>query len=270
MKRQLVVLLAASLAGACTESAPTDVRHLDLPTQAAPMEKVDVCHVDGQGIYRLINVSANALPAHLAHGDALPGDVLPGDPPQRFAADCTLEDVTLSAEPGGITNSTGNPAVRYRSFGNTGGDEIYLGVQDLGSAANRSAAQFTWTKPGTYDIEVTLASGVLSTTVSDGVSTTLTYGSSIGGPAAPCTAWDALEVLVLNRDAGTTVNLNGLTVDGIPVDQDFVGGSSFATGTWTVPYAFGSDFTIRGQIELSGTFSTSQELSKVQLVVGCT
>lgn len=269
MRKQLAVLLVVSLAGACTESAPTDVWRPDLPTQAAPMQMVDVCHVDGQGRYRLINVNGNALPAHLAHGDAQPGDVVPGDPPQRFAADCTLEDVTLSAELGGITNPTGNPSVRYRSFGNTGGDEIYLGVHDLGVAGNRTAAQFSWTKPGTYDVEMTLASGVLSTSVSDGTSTTLTYGSTIGGPAAPCTAWDALEVVVLNRDVGTTVNLNGLTVDGIPVDQDFVGGSSFATGTWTVTYAFGSDFTVRGQIELAGTFSTSQELSKVQLVVGC-
>ena len=40
---------------------------------SAPAPKVDVCHVDGQGVVHLINVSANALPAHLAHGDALPG-----------------------------------------------------------------------------------------------------------------------------------------------------------------------------------------------------
>ena len=38
----------------------------------SPQGKVDVCHVTGNGSYHLINVSANALPAHLGHGDVLP------------------------------------------------------------------------------------------------------------------------------------------------------------------------------------------------------
>ena len=36
--------------------------------------KVDVCHITGNGGYVKINISANALPAHLAHGDQLPGE----------------------------------------------------------------------------------------------------------------------------------------------------------------------------------------------------
>jgi hypothetical protein len=34
---------------------------------------VAICHVDDMGKYKLINVSANAQKAHLAHGDGLPG-----------------------------------------------------------------------------------------------------------------------------------------------------------------------------------------------------
>jgi hypothetical protein len=57
--------------------------------------------------------------------------------------------------------------VRYRSFANTGGDEIYLGTGDLGVAANRTAEQVTWVKPGTYDFTFTYDPGVpeLRTTV---------------------------------------------------------------------------------------------------------
>ena len=36
--------------------------------------KVDVCHLDDEGAYHLINVSGNALSAHIAHGDGQPGD----------------------------------------------------------------------------------------------------------------------------------------------------------------------------------------------------
>ena len=44
-----------------------------------PQGKVDVCHRTGNGSSHVINISMNALPAHLRHGDVLPdqyGDCL--------------------------------------------------------------------------------------------------------------------------------------------------------------------------------------------------
>ena len=38
----------------------------------SPQAKVDVCHRTGNGSFHEINISGNALPAHLAHGDVLP------------------------------------------------------------------------------------------------------------------------------------------------------------------------------------------------------
>ncbi|MBZ5585096.1 MAG: hypothetical protein LAQ30_23370 [Acidobacteriia bacterium] len=38
--------------------------------------KVNVCHVTGNGTYRLININKNALPAHLDHGDAGPASLI--------------------------------------------------------------------------------------------------------------------------------------------------------------------------------------------------
>jgi hypothetical protein len=44
-----------------------------------PGPKVDVCHVDRDGVVRLTTIDQNTLAAHLAHGDALPGAIpLPG------------------------------------------------------------------------------------------------------------------------------------------------------------------------------------------------
>jgi hypothetical protein len=52
-------------------------------------DKVDVCHRTGNGRFILINISRNALPAHIAHGDGQPGEVLPGTH-TKFGTDCSL------------------------------------------------------------------------------------------------------------------------------------------------------------------------------------
>ena len=43
----------------------------------AAVQKVDVCHRTGNGSFHLITVAAQAVPAHRAHGDALPGEHMP-------------------------------------------------------------------------------------------------------------------------------------------------------------------------------------------------
>ena len=39
-----------------------------------PQDKVNVCHRTGNGSFHEINISRNALPAHMQHGDALPDE----------------------------------------------------------------------------------------------------------------------------------------------------------------------------------------------------
>jgi hypothetical protein len=50
--------------------------------------KVTLCHHEGTGEYHLIDVSVNAEPAHRAHGDAKPGEPVPGTQRQVFDANC--------------------------------------------------------------------------------------------------------------------------------------------------------------------------------------
>ena len=69
---------AALIVSACQQSptAPAPVVNATaVPGQALALKmgKVDVCHLDDDGAFRLINVNGNASPAHLAHGDGQPG-----------------------------------------------------------------------------------------------------------------------------------------------------------------------------------------------------
>ena len=53
--------------------------------------KVELCHRTGNGSYHLIDVSVNAEPAHLAHGDGKPGGPVPGNPGHMFTASCAIQ-----------------------------------------------------------------------------------------------------------------------------------------------------------------------------------
>ena len=50
--------------------------------------KVSLCHREGNGSYHMIEVSANAEPAHRDHGDGEVGDEVPGDETKVFDSNC--------------------------------------------------------------------------------------------------------------------------------------------------------------------------------------
>ncbi len=64
----------------------------------AQADKVVVCHATGSGSFNRIEVSRNALPAHLRHGDAQPGDPVPGEDGAMFGDDCGVVDVPPPTE----------------------------------------------------------------------------------------------------------------------------------------------------------------------------
>lgn len=75
---------------------------------SAAVTKVAVCHLDDMGLYHLINISDNAWDAHVAHGDDSPGELVPGKPGKKFAADCSVIDVktlvdTVTVPSSGLT-----------------------------------------------------------------------------------------------------------------------------------------------------------------------
>lgn len=126
---------------ACAGEAPTEpTTHLLAPDQAtlaradqAEAGKVDICHVRGNGDYHLINVSGNAQPAHLGHGDALPASDHPELDGHFLADTCeTVEasDVTCTetyadldaCSPYGEGDSDGNESGHTTGPGEDGDD----------------------------------------------------------------------------------------------------------------------------------------------------
>jgi len=73
------------------------VTALGLPAAGAMPAKVDVCHVDEVGEYKLINVSERAVERLLARGDSLPGDPVPTMDGFVFGEDCTAVALPPSA-----------------------------------------------------------------------------------------------------------------------------------------------------------------------------
>jgi hypothetical protein len=90
----------APAAGAATTSAPQS---------AASAQKITLCHVQGNGGYVEIAVSAAAEPAHRRHGDAAIGEPVPGSSSLEFGPGCVpvavavLIDVTA-----GFTGTSNN------------------------------------------------------------------------------------------------------------------------------------------------------------------
>jgi hypothetical protein len=82
MRKRFVLLVALSLVTALLASGIA---------VAGPGDKVDVCHLEGNGSYHKISVSDNAYDSHIAHGDAAPGDPVPGMEGYVFGEDCQPE-----------------------------------------------------------------------------------------------------------------------------------------------------------------------------------
>jgi hypothetical protein len=152
--------------------------------------------------------------------------------------------------------------VRFRSFGNTGGNEIYIGLGDLGVGSNRVEKGYTWTKPGSYPITFTYDPTALT------LATTGDFGTLTYNLAAPLSPMDSCEIIVADRDTGSQVDFVDVSYNGVALDpDDFIGNDGFAA----YPLAFdGLDdgFTFEGTVEISGPFSTSQEKSRVEILCG--
>lgn len=200
---------------------------------------------------------------------------------------------------------------RARSFGNTGGEELYVGVGDVGVASNRAAGEKRWVKGSCYPFSLTydpVADTLTGRIAGQGVghggiaghcnpvgssrslleeskrqgagqATTVVFPNFASQLAAKtlCTSPSKLvnaQIHVVNRDTNTQVNVNELSLDmfntgssSLLNPSDYIG-NGFST--FPIPAnEYGRGFTIRGVIDLEGTFSNSQELSKVEINICC-
>lgn len=237
---------------------------LAMPGLASAASKVSVCHTEGNGSYNLIDVSEFAIPAHRRHGDALPGEPVPGEGSMVFGEDCIPEEPTPVVEPG-FSSLTQEGSVRLRQQ-NSGG-EVYLGVADLGSGANRVEANRVWSD-GNYPVKFSYdGMGTISVNINDG-ETTLSYAVT---PTCNAGAWDTMDVLVTDRSDSTAIAFEDVDLNGYVLGSFGAFDVSGDPGNqnWTITaFDFSSAWMISGNLRIQN-FTGSAELNKLQLTVGC-
>lgn len=149
--------------------------------------------------------------------------------------------------------------VRFRSFGDTGGNEVYLGIPDLGNGANRNEIGFNWNSPGSFPFTFTY----------DRVNAEINV--QVNGESENYTGVDftddidTLLVTVASRDANSSATLENLVVNGTPTTLTSAPGQLVTDILPITDTDFG---TITGTVVLDGPFSNSQELSRIELRVG--
>jgi hypothetical protein len=128
MSRLIVVATLVAVVGAFAVASPG----------VAGKSKVAVCHANDEGGYHEIEVSEQALPAHLGHGDGLVGDAVPGMEGFVFGEHCAIEEVEPPGDPiaaGCYESSTDQLDLKYLGPANTAGNAEFWASDD-GSCSN--------------------------------------------------------------------------------------------------------------------------------------
>lgn len=233
-------------------------------------EKVDVCHNEGDGTFHLINISDNAFDSHVAHGDASPGDPVPGMSGKKFDEACNVVDAGPVVNDGYDATAVKKGQVRYRNFRTQGnGWEFAVGT-NVGVAGSMTSVDWTYSAnwfftPDYNTITFVYDGAKVSTTVVANGTTYTDYAEFSTGDLGEV---DYMQWLV----RGAT----GQTVDFYDVELT-VGGNTYALGdfsqtastaNWNISnFDLSGGFTLTGKIKLTGQ-STGDEAAKVDITIG--
>ncbi|MGB6371195.1 MAG: hypothetical protein WBF68_09250 [Atribacterota bacterium] len=173
----------------------------------------------------------------------------------------------------GLTEAAG---VRYK--GDSTGNEIYLGLADLG-VGNRVELSYpdvnnSW-PDGTYTVTFAFdqAENKITTSIdgSEGLKSAEYDFDDLGHtPSCATTDWNTLDILVVDRLTTGAIAFNNVMLDSFPLGSFGTYDVSGAPGwsNWTVTgFDFSQSFTITGELMVEGW--TGNELNKMQIIVGC-
>jgi hypothetical protein len=160
---------------------------------------------------------------------------------------------------------------RLRAFNRPSEAELFVGKSDLGVGGNRSNGQVTYTQNGDnafsleYDADTDQLIGKLK-------ATTTVYNNFLANlsPTISALSFNTLQIAITDRAAGAgLITLKNLKLNNVALPTSTLGGLDNATNYWAVTgYNFKTDFVLSGDLALSGTFATSAELNKVDILVG--
>ncbi len=170
-------------------------------TSAAGDAKVDLCHKTGKG-YQPLNVSSNALGAHLAHGDVQqPNGVVPGSPGYVFDGRCNAVTWVygVNVDP---DSSAQDPASSGNLFIGSGIPAENFGVARNETAGIELGLMVLYRQGPTVASTDNYADGVLNFAVASGPQST---ANGSGSNNATRAAW--------NFTFSVATGLNGATTD---------------------------------------------------------
>jgi hypothetical protein len=184
---------------------------------------------------------------------------------------------TFVVNSGPLDSSVG--AVRFRNLGNSGGDDMFLGVPSLGNAAQRVATNaHTWVNNDSvaFSFSYDQANDRLTSTLG---STSLTYTNFIANvttfKGAPAVAqdWNAMSIKLFNRQsADHSISMSDVLFNGnsLTTNGTIVSGFNSEATFQVRGYDFKDGFTLSGSINLSGpsAWNTSQEQNVINADFG--
>lgn len=174
-------------------------------------------------------------------------------------------------------------SVRYRNFSSDNGAENYTGVYPLGSYAG-SYCQLDFYRATDLNTNSTVyaawqASNQITITYDPGADT-LTSEIIAGAHRMECVygnfsanvsdasllgAINYMQIEVVGRDSGTTVDFNNVVLDGESLG-DFAGTGWMVWNVKNIDLSGG--FVMTADIDLTGSFSSSEEKSKIEVKFG--
>ena len=152
--------------------------------------------------------------------------------------------------------------VRFRNFDSSNdNEEIYIGLHDLGTGSNREALHVKWAESNDVTFTYNPNTGILYTQVVN-VNGTYTVSKNVGDLGDDL---DYMNLSLVDREGDNgDVELNDVILDGMEL-------GSFAKkgwNDWQLHYDLSSGFEMTATIKLTGTFKSSSENSKIQIMVG--
>ncbi|UCE00698.1 MAG: hypothetical protein JSV42_08300 [Chloroflexota bacterium] len=178
--------------------------------------------------------------------------------------------------------------VRFRELATANDNNIYLGIPDLGNAAQRNQIGLTWGASNTFSLEYDASLEKLSVTIHNGTTETsleypgfTTYSNQVrdlvfgGNQTLADYALNNLNYMqistTLREGSPAQLSLDEVYLDGILLGPGTFPGVYHGTQFWQVAnYDFSSGFTLTGVFNLSGLTSPSGELNHVEIAFGTT
>ncbi len=180
--------------------------------------------------------------------------------------------VTLSGPSATAFLTTEAGGERFRALATSAAQqELYVGRSDLGAAVNRAAGNVTYTQNGNNAFSLSYNSGtdLLTGTIKN---TTVNYSNFLANlsPGVSALAFNTLQFRITDRAAGAgLITLKNLKFNSVSLTPATLAAADNTTQYFALTgYNFKQSFSLSGDIGLSGTFSPSAELNKVDILVG--